>query len=151
MRTIGEICQREVTIGTLDMTVGAAAKLMRHRHVGSVVIVDRANGEIGAPIGIVTDRNIVIEVTAADLNANALTVGDIMCRDLVTAGEDEGVLEAMQIMRYKGVRRLPVVGENGKLVGIIAIDDLIEVLADQLGELSKIFAREQAREAAARR
>ena len=67
------------------------------------------------------------------------------------ARESEGVLETMQIMRYKGVRRLPIVGKSGELIGIVSIDDLLEVLAEELSELAKIIAREQARETATRR
>jgi CBS domain-containing protein len=151
MTSIGEFCNREVVVGTADMSVSRAAKLMRQHHVGSVVIVDKMNGERGFPIGIVTDRDIVVEITAMELNAAAITVSDIMATDLITARESEGVLETMQIMRYKGVRRLPIVNEHGRLVGIVTIDDLLELLSDQLGELAKVIVREQAHEAAVRK
>jgi CBS domain-containing protein len=151
MTSIGEICNREVVVGTPDMTVSVAAKLMRQHHVGSVVIVDQMNGGRGFPVGIITDRDIVVEITAMDLNAGAITVGDIMCTDLMTARESEGVLETMQIMRYKGVRRLPIVSEQGRLVGIVTIDDLLELLSDQLGELAKVIMKEQAHEASVRK
>jgi CBS domain-containing protein len=149
--SIGEICSREVVFATRDMTVRAAARLMRHHHVGSLVVVEEMNGGRRLPVGIVTDRDIVVELTAMDLDANALTVGDIMGEELITARESEGLLEAMEIMRYKGVRRLPIVGADGQLVVIVTIDDLLEVLAEQMTELARIVAREQAREAAARR
>ncbi len=148
---IGEICSREVVFATRDMTVAAAAKLMRHHHVGSLVVVDQLNGGKRLPVGIVTDRDVVVELTAMDLDPAVITVGDIMGEPLVTARESEGLLEAMEIMRYKGVRRLPIVGADGQLVGIVTIDDLLEVLAEQLTELAKVVAREQARESAARR
>jgi CBS domain-containing protein len=74
-----------------------------------------------------------------------------MAPELVTARETEGLSETMEIMRYKGVRRLPIVGDDGRLVGIISIDDLLEVLAEQMTDLTKIVWREQAREAQARR
>ena len=148
--TIGEICNREVVFATRDMTVAAAAKLMRHHHVGSLVVVDQLNGGKRLPIGIVTDRDIVVELTAMDLDPATITVGDIMGPELVTAREGEGLLGAMEIMRYKGVRRLPIVGADGRLVGIVTIDDLLEVLAEQMTELARIVGREQAREAAAR-
>lgn len=151
MTTIGEICLRDVIVGTPDMTVAAAAKLMRHHHVGSVVIVDRMNGGLGIPLGIVTDRDIVVEVTATDLDPGTITVGDIMTGELVTVRADEGTLEAMQIMRFKGVRRLPVVTEEGRLVGLVAFDDLLELVTEQLSELTKVVSREQAREATQRR
>ena len=150
MANIGEICSREVVIATRETTVTEAAKLMRQHHVGSLVVVDQKNR--GAlPVGIVTDRDIVVEVTAMELNPAVITAGDIMGPELTTAREDEGVLETMEIMRYKGVRRLPVVDSAGKLIGIVAIDDLLEILAEEMTELVKIVAREQAHEAQARK
>ena len=148
---IGEICTREVVFGTREMTVTEAAKLMREHHVGSIVIVEHLNGGKRIPVGIVTDRDIVVEVTAMDLDSRTITVGDIMGEALVTAREKEGLLETMEIMRYKGVRRLPIIGGDGQLVGIVTIDDLLEVLAEQLTELARIVSREQALEAAGRR
>lgn len=149
--SIGEICTREVVFTTRDATVATAAKLMRHHHVGSLVVVERLNGGKRLPVGIVTDRDIVMELTAMDLDPDAITVGDIMGEPLVTARESEGLLETMEIMRYKGVRRLPIVGADGQLTGIVTIDDLLEVLAEQLTELARVVAREQARESTARR
>lgn len=149
--TIGEICTRETVIATREMTVAAAAQLMRRHHVGTLVVVDQVNGGKRVPVGIVTDRDAVVEVMATGLDPNAITVGDIMEQELITARENEGVLETMQIMRYKGVRRLPIVGKAGELIGIVSIDDLLEVLAEEFSELAKIFAREQARETTTRR
>jgi len=151
MATIGELCNREVVVAAPSTTVTAAAKLMRRHHVGSIVVVDNVDGVSRMPVGILTDRDVVMEVCATELDPSLITVGDIMSHELVTTGENEGVLETMEIMRYKGVRRLPVVGDNGQLTGIISVDDLLDVLAEELGELTKVLAREQAREAAARR
>jgi len=149
--TIASICNRAVAFTTRDTTVAAAAKLMRHDHVGSLVVVDQMNGGRRVPVGIVTDRDIVIEVIATGLDPGTITIGDIMAPELVVGRESEGVLETMEIMRYRGVRRLPIVDNDGQLVGIVTIDDLLEVLAEELNELAKIVAREQAHEAAARR
>jgi len=149
--TIGEICTRETVFTTRETTVATAARLMRHHHVGTLVVVEEMNGGRRVPVGIVTDRDVVVEVMATGLDPNAITVGDIMGQELVTARESEGVLETMQIMRYKGVRRLPIVDKDGQLVGIVSFDDLLEVLAEQFGELAKIVAREQARETSSRR
>lgn len=151
MATLGELCNREVVVAAPATTVTAAAKLMRRHHVGSIVVVDEGEGRLRIPVGIVTDRDIVMEVCAPELDPDLITVGDIMSRELVTAGENEGILETMEIMRYKGVRRIPVVGPDRQLTGIVSVDDLLDVLAEELGELTKVLAREQAREAATRK
>ena len=151
MTTIASILNRSVAFTTRETTVAAAAKLMRHGHVGSLVVVDRMNGGKRMPIGIVTDRDIVVEVIATGLDPAVITVGDIMAQELVVGRESDSVLETLEIMRFKGVRRLPTVGADGQLIGIVTVDDLLEVLAEELGELAKIVAHEQSREAAARK
>lgn len=151
MATIGEICNREVVLATRETPVVAAARLMRQYHVGSVVVVDQVNGDRRMPVGIVTDRDLVVEIVATELDPRTITVGDVMASELVTARETEGLTEATEIMRYKGVRRLPVVGDDGRLVGIVSVDDLLEILAEQMSDLTRIVSREQAREAQARR
>jgi CBS domain-containing protein len=143
--TIGQICNREVVSAARDTTVQAAAKLMRHHHVGTVVVVDeREEGRV--PVGIVTDRDIVIEVCAVDLNQNVITVDDIMAPELVTVREDEGLLETVEIMRSKGVRRLPVVDKDGRLAGIVSVDDMLELLTEQMAEMARILGREREHE-----
>lgn len=148
--TIGQICNREVVSAARDTTVQTAAKLMRHYHVGTVVVVDETES-MRTPVGIVTDRDIVIDVCAVDLNQNVITVGDIMTPELVTVREDEGLLQTVQIMREKRVRRLPVIDKNGKLAGIVSIDDLFEALTAQMAEMARIIGREREREIQNRR
>jgi CBS domain-containing protein len=150
MSTIEMICERDVICAGRDTTVQAAAKLMRHYHVGSLVIVDETYGR-RVPVGIVTDRDIVVEVNALDLDPNVITVGDIALPELVTVREGEGVLQTAEIMRYKGVRRLPVVNEAGDLIGIVSIDDLLEVLTEQMTEMARVLGREREQEVHARR
>lgn len=151
MTTIGAVCSRDVVFTTRDATVAATAMLMRQNHVGCVVVVEQLNGGKRLPIGMVTDRDIVIEVIAPGLDVDTITAGDIMTTELVTVAESEGLLETMEIMRYKGVRRIPVVDSNGQLVGIASIDDLLEVLAEELSELAKIVSRERVHEVQARK
>lgn len=141
----GELCTLEVVITERETTVVEAAKLMRNHHVGDIVVVDREDGK-NVPVGIVTDRDLVIEVLAMELDANTLTVGDIMEPDLITATEQDTVLAAIEKMRYKGVRRLPVVSETGALVGMLSLSDLVEYLAEEMSHLAKVIAREQGRE-----
>ena len=99
----------------------------------------------------VTDRDIVVEVNAVDLDQRVITVGDIMVPALVTVREDEGLLESMEIMRYKGVRRLPVVDSEGRLAGIVSTDDLLGVIHEQLGGMARILERQREHELQNRR
>ncbi|MEQ6341558.1 MAG: CBS domain-containing protein [Gammaproteobacteria bacterium] len=143
---IGEICNREVVFATRDTSILETAQLMRRHHVGDLVVVDEKNDK-RIPVGIVTDRDIVIEVIAKEADINILTAGDIMGPELGTVREGEGVFETIQMMRLKGVRRMPVVDPHGGLVGIVSVDDLVELLAEEMNELAKLISREQVREA----
>ena len=147
---VGEICNRDVVIAEKTLSVVDAAQLMRKHHVGDLVVVEEKNGR-KHPVGIVTDRDIVVEVVAAGVNPEALRVGDIMGTQVATVRESEGLFEAMRYMRDQGVRRMPVVDAAGALVGILTLDDLLELLAEELGELAKLVSRERQREQAARR
>lgn len=151
MTTIASICNRAVAFTTREATIAAAAKLMRHGHVGSLVVVEQMNGGKRIPVGMVTDRDIIVEVVATGLDPATITVGDIMAREIVVGRESDSVLETLEIMRFKGVRRLPTVDGEGQLVGIVTVDDLLEILAEELNELAKIVAREQSNESAGRR
>lgn len=142
---IGEICNREVIIVYPDASVAEAARLMRQHHVGDLVVV-REGDERNEPIGIVTDRDLVMETLAPELDAAAITVGDIMAPDLVKVSEDTGVFESIRYMRDMGVRRMPVVDAQGGLAGLIAMDDLLELLSEELAELSRLVRLEQHRE-----
>ncbi len=143
---IGDICIREVVTATRDTTIQEAARLMRENHVGDLLVIQGSNGT-RTPVGIVTDRDIVVVVVAADLDAAVLTLEDIMGPELETAVEDQGVFETISQMRSAGVRRIPVVSREGSLVGILSIDDLIQLLAEEMTELAKLISREQRREA----
>lgn len=148
---IGEICKREVVIAQREDTVLQAAKLMRQHHVGDVMVVDDRGEGKRMPVGIVTDRDLVVEVVAPELNPNAITVGDIMVSDFATVNENTGVFESIQYMRVKGVRRLPVVTADGTLIGIVTLDDLLALLSEELDALVKLVAHEQQKEAGIRR
>lgn len=150
MITIGTICERDVICAGAETTVQAAAKLMRRHHVGCIVIIE-PSGERRIPAGIVTDRDIVMEVSALDLDPNVITIGDICTPKLEVVREGEGLLETAEIMRSKGVRRLPVVGDHGELTGIISIDDLFEALTGQLSGMARILCCERQYEMQARR
>lgn len=138
---IGKFCNRNVVCAARDTTIVEAAHLMRRNHVGDVIVVDETN-EGRRPIGIVTDRDIVIEVISAGLDPNLVKVGDLLLQPLVTVQEDTGYAETIHLMSTKGVRRMPVVSAAGLLVGIISLDDLLHQLAVPLAELSELAIRE---------
>ncbi len=144
---VGELCNREVVIAERNLGVTEATRLMRRHHVGDLVVVDGDR----KPVGIVTDRDIVVEVVAAGVNPEALSLVDIMGPSLATVRDGEGVFEALRYMRDKGVRRMPVVDAAGALVGILTLDDLLGLLAEELGELAKLVSHEREREASARK
>lgn len=147
---ISEICNREVIIVRRDDTVHEAAKLMRQHHVGDVVVVEERKG-VRVPVGIVTDRDLVVEIMAMDVVEMVITVGDIMGPELVTVKDTMGIYESIQYMRGEGVRRLPVVDAKGGLLGILTLDDLLELLAEELLELSRLVKHEQKKESFSRR
>ena len=150
MATIGEICNREVVVATRETTTADAAKLMRDHHVGTLVVIEREHGA-QKPVGIITDRDLVVEIIAMDLDPHTLTVGEVMGPGLVTARESDGVRETLELMRHSGMKRVPIRSARGHLLGIVACDDLIQGLADDMAALASIASRERAREAAQRR
>ena len=148
---IKEICSRVVVVAERGTDLREAARLMRDHHVGALVVVDGTDGH-RRPIGIVTDRDIVVEVVAAtDVNPQNLTVGEVMSSDLVVAREDVGVFEAVDLMQDRGARRLPVVNTDGHLVGIITLDDVLRMVAGELTALAIAAQRSFSREVHERR
>ena len=143
---IGEFCNREVVFATRETSIPEAAQLMRKFHVGDLVVVDEVDGK-RVPVGIVTDRDIVIEIVSQSLDFNAFSVGDIMSPQLISVQEKEGVFETIRLMRAKGIRRIPVVNQEGGLEGIVSADDILDLLAEEMTELARVVPREQEREA----
>lgn len=142
---IEEICTREVIIANRNDSVLEIAKLMRQYHVGDVIIVEHRDDQ-NVPIGIITDRDIVLELVAKEINASSVTAGDIMTEDLLIVHRADQLSDVIQKMQSKGVRRAPVIDEKGGLVGIITEDDLIEIIGEQLDSLVSLVNREEHRE-----
>ena len=148
--SIGEFCNREVIVAHRDEGIHEIARIMREHHVGDVVIVDDSTG-VRRPIGILTDRDLVVEVLAQEAPAAELTAGDVMTVELLTARESDGLWETLQRMKAHGVRRVPVVDDTGALVGIVSADDLFELLAEEMNDLVRVIRREISREQETRR
>lgn len=147
---ISDICTRDAVHVGAAASVREAAELMRKHHVGALVVVDQPNGE-RIPVGVVTDRDIVVSVVAAGVDPLSLAVGDVMTSVPATCSEDEDVFEAIETMCDRGVRRLPVVNANGGLAGMLSTDDIFGALSTHARELSHALTREQVHEMQLRR
>lgn len=141
-----DMAVREVATITADRSLVDCAAQMRFDHVGSLVVVD----ENQKPVGMITDRDIAIEVVAKELDPRAHTVADVMTSPVVTAAPEEGMVNALARMREFGIRRLPIVDESGCLVGVISNSNLIEELSDLLGGLVRNIHSSKTREVALR-
>jgi CBS domain-containing protein len=142
---VGEVCNREVIVAHADESVHAAAELMRRYHVGNVVVVEERDGRT-VPTGIVTDRDLVVEVMVPELEPKDLAVRDIVTGPLSVAREEDGLMDALEIMRAKAIRRLPVVDADGKLVGILTLDDAGGLLAEMQARLWAVVERQRSAE-----
>lgn len=134
------IYNRNVIVADQNSDVLTAAQLMRQHHVGTIVIVaDAVNSK--KPIGIVSERDLVVKVLAKNVSAKDITLHDTMTRDLVCLREDDDIIDTIRVMCMEGVRRAPVINKQGNLVGILAMDDLVEMLADDLSNLARLIER----------
>jgi CBS domain-containing protein len=118
---------------------------MKSYHVGDVVVVEDRDGR-HIPTGIVTDRDIALSVADNARRLPYLRVADVMSHDVVTSLESETIHEALKKMQSSGIRRLPVVNDEGALEGIVTFDDVIELLSEELADLAKLLDQEQKRE-----
>lgn len=140
-----EICVLDVASCGRDAGILEAARLMRQHHTGDLIVVDDPDGD-RVPVGIVTDRDIVVEVLANGLDLTGTKVAQIMSAKLVIAAAAEDTSDAMDRMRLHGVRRLPVVDHDGRLMGIVTLDDMLTLHAAQATVLADIVSKEQHRE-----
>lgn len=143
--SVGDVCNREVVIVNAGESVMDAVHLMRKHHVGDVVVVEDSNGR-KVPKGILTDRDIVIEIIAENVDLASVRIGDVMSFELLAVHENDEIMDAIKSMRAKGVRRAPVVNDKNELQGILAVDDLIGLITDQLTDVVRLVTREQQRE-----
>jgi CBS domain-containing protein len=141
----GDLCNRIVTFATRETTVERAAQLMREHHVGCLVVADdQPQGRL--VVGVLTDRDIVTAVVAMSLDPAALRVEDVMTTDVTTAHAEDSMEDLVGTMRREGVRRLPVVTPEGSLIGLVTLDDLLRVMAEQLRSMGRAIEIEQLRE-----
>lgn len=132
-----DFCKAPVISISPEDTVLAAAELMRDRKVGSLVVTKEDR-----PVGILTDRDLVTRVMALHKESKTLKIQEVMTKNPVVASEALGIWELIQMMKKHAVRRMPIVSGDGKLVGVITLDDLIELMAEELSGLGQTIAAE---------
>lgn len=122
-------------------TIEEAADTMRKFHVGALLVVDEAGGG-REPVGMVTDRDLVMQAVADGLSPDSLTVGDVMTPAIATVAQTADLNEALERMRSAGVRRLVVTREDGGIAGILSVDDVVDGLATELANLAGLMKKE---------
>ncbi|KTC93220.1 CBS domain-containing protein [Legionella cincinnatiensis] len=143
---VGEYCNRDVVVINCNESVKNAAELMRHYHVGDLVLLEEQKNK-KTPIGIVTDRDLVIEVMAAGISPESILIKDIITEPFNSIFENDNLLDALELMHSKKIRRLPVVDNDKALVGIITLDDFIEILAENMANVVDVIKLQQQKEA----
>ena len=144
--TVGTFCTREVVVASKEADLLFVAKLMRQHHVGDVVVIEKNAADRAVPLGVVTDRDLVVEILAKEVPLDSVGAGDIMSHDLVTAQEQDSLWGTIKRMASLGIRRMVVVNDQGELAGMLTVDDLIELLAEELTALSQVAGRGQTKE-----
>jgi CBS domain-containing protein len=140
--TVDSICNHNAATIDSDADVARAADLMRKEHVGDLIVTAQRNGHT-VPVGVITDRDIVVGIVAKNIPPSQVKVGDTLRGKLVTVRESDAVGFALREMRRAGVRRLPVIDGEDRLVGVLSIDDAIDHLAKQLGEIADTIRIQQ--------
>jgi CBS domain-containing protein len=140
---VGDICQHNVVTALADAGITSAARVMRQEHIGFLVVVEpMAREDSSKVIGVLTDRDIVVAV-AREADPRSLTVGDVMTPNPWLANEGSPLEAMLTFMQEVGVRRVPVVGDNGALTGVLALDDALKVIALQLNKIAGCISNEQ--------
>lgn len=136
--SVGKICVREVDVADLDESAQVAAARMHSRKVGTLVVLN----EQKQPIGILTDRDLAVRVVAEALDAGQTTVGAVMTRCPTTVRDDSAIEDALAVMRAGPYRRVPVVDQKAVLVGLLSLDDVLDLLCEEFGVIGGLLARE---------
>lgn len=146
---VATVCSRNVVSCPGQDSVRRLAELMRAHHVGAVVVTSVGH-QAHRPIGIVTDRDVVVEVVATGLDAETITAADLIRVPVIVINEQDSLLDAIHRMRSRGVRRLPVIDSRGQLSGIITFDDVLHALTHELSTLARVAEHQPSQEARAR-
>lgn len=135
--TIENMVREDVVAVSTDAGVHRMAGLMDEHAVGSVVVAEEDR-----PVGLVTDRDLTLEVLSRGGDAGTLTASDVMSVEPFTVSEDAGIYEVLASASEVGVRRVPTVDEEGDLAGIVTLDDFLVLLAGELDNVADIVRSE---------
>jgi CBS domain-containing protein len=136
---VGDMCSKNVVQVSQQDSVLKVARIMREQHVSAVIVVDNIEGEI-RPQGMITDRDLVLDVLAININPTFVKAEDILTNELICVTETHDVTEALKYLRYYGVRRAPVVNIEGVLVGLFGIEDSLSILSEEFSLLMKLLS-----------
>lgn len=142
--TVGRLCVRDVDTAGPNDTVQVVAQRMHSRNVGTLVVVDSSE----QPIGLITDRDLTIRVLAEGRDGADVIVDEVMTQDISVVDEDCPIEAALEAMRAGPFRRVPVVDKKGKLVGLLSIDDVLDLLAEEFQTISRLLSKESPNELA---
>ncbi|MFZ3140215.1 CBS domain-containing protein [Polaromonas sp.] len=129
-----DVATASVAVAELETTALAVAQLMRKHHVGALIVVDAL--EKSRPVGIVTDRDLVLALMAEGLDPAVFTAGDIMSVELVVASPEMDAMDAVQLMRANRLRRLVIADDEGRLAGVVTLEDILQLLTRELADLT---------------
>jgi CBS domain-containing protein len=135
---VGEVCTRRVRVVESSRSLAEAAREMCDHHIGALLVVEPGDGQ-RRPIGILTDRDILLGQLARSADLFCLTVGDVMTRNPLAVTADMNIFSAIQTLNAKSVRRAPVLDDAGVLVGIVTLDDLLPVLCTKLAAIGSLL------------
>lgn len=139
--SVGRICTREVVVALPNENIRVAARRMAEHNVGTVVVLDEHDQR---PIGIVTDRDVAIRCVAEERNPDGTSVQNVMTKPVHVVRDDTPIEDALTRMAGAANRRLPVVGEHGELVGLLALDDVLDLLVEEVGMVGQLLGKEAA-------
>ena len=136
--SVGRICTRSIVMATPEERVRDAARRMSEHNVGTVVIV---NGEF-RPVGILTDRDIALRCVAPGKSPDELRISEVMTAPVRCVSEGTAIEDALGIMKRLGVRRLPVTDAKGVLIGLVALDDVLDLIVEETGAIGALLRKE---------
>ena len=135
--SVGKICNRSVVVIPADDSVREAARRMAQYRVGCLVVVDPDQ----RPVGIISDRDIALRGIGANVDPDEARVSELMTAPLRSVGEEMPIEEALALMASAGVRRLPVVDAESNLQGMLALDDVLDLLTEEAGLIRSLLKK----------